>query len=750
MTALLQQWLAEQPATSTDSGHATPPDATAVPARRSDLLLGPWIQAGAFRQIDGSLARYLESLQPEVPTPLLLLAALLSQLEGRGHTCLPLDALPGQADASLDSLLAWPQALWQDFQDSLCGPGGWWSQQGQPSGQDGWPCMATWEAWMAQARWIRRAGPGGDPDLGQPVVLEQGRLYLRRYADQEATVARHLLARMSPGTAPMPGRLDDTALRRHLASLFPAPAAAGDAPRFDWQAWACARALRSRLSVITGGPGTGKTYTAARLLALLFLDSPQPQTLRIGLAAPTGKAAARLKQSIDLALGDLVPLLAGELPLDSLIARMDAARTLHSLLGAQPGTRQFRHHAGRPLDVDVLLVDEASMVHLEMMAHLLEALPPHARLVLLGDKDQLASVEAGAVLGDLCHHAQAGRFDARRQEEAGRWLGQPLPAAFCATSPEPPLLAQHTVMLRESRRFQGPIGALALAVNQGRLTPAWEVLQAPGTDLAWRESPDPAPAIEWAIHGRDGASGYGACAALVNELSGHWPVSEPGHADERDACVARHAQAVRGVLAAFERCRVLCAVREGPWGAAGLNQAIQQRLRQLGLLASSGEWYAGRPVMVTRNDASLGVFNGDIGMVLPAPFTGQAGRIRLRAYFQDGPELRSVGVSRLHEVETAFAMTVHKSQGSEFAHTVLVLPERAGPLLSRELVYTGITRAKTHFSMVMPRAALLGSALGQVTRRASGLLHRLAQTPATHDATRDAMPVSPGLPSAGT
>lgn len=724
MTALLQQWLAEQaPAASAPAPASSP--------RQSDLLLGPWIQAGALRQIDVSLARLLEELQPGAPEPLWLLAALLSQLEGRGHTCLPLSALPGQADGGLDGLLAWPQQRWQDFQASLAAPGGLWARHGHDGPAGRWPSLATWEGWMAQARWIRRADGQGDPDLGQPLVLEQGRLYLRRHAMEEDMVARHLLARMQPQGEPAPSRLDDASLARHLAALFPAPPGADPSTRFDWQAWACARALRSRLSVITGGPGTGKTYTAARLLALLFLDSPEPQTLRIGLAAPTGKAAARLKQSIDLALGQLVPLLEGELPLAALIERMDPARTLHALLGAQPGTRQFRHHAGRPLDVDVLLVDEASMVHLEMMAHLLEALPPQARLVLLGDKDQLASVEAGAVLGDLCHHAQAGQFDALRQAQARRWLGQSLPAQHAAPGRDAPLLAQHTVMLRESRRFQGPIGALALAVNQGDLARAWSVLDAPGPELAWHQAPEPVQAVEWAVHGRDGATGYLACAQQAQSLAARWPVAEPADPAARDQALARHADEVREVLAAFERCRVLCAVREGDWGAAGLNQAVEQRLRALGALSGSGEWYAGRPVMVTRNDASLGVFNGDIGMVLPAPFPGAGGRVRLRAYFQDGPALRSVGVSRLHAIETAFAMTVHKSQGSEFAHTVLVLPGQAGPLLSRELVYTGITRAKTHFSMVMPQASLLASSLGQVTRRASGLLPRLqGQLPA--------------------
>ncbi|MGL4807490.1 MAG: exodeoxyribonuclease V subunit alpha, partial [Giesbergeria sp.] len=532
--------------------------------------------------------------------------------------------------------------------------------------------------------------------------------YLRRYWGYETRVAQALRERAH---APLP--VDEALASQWLARLF-APAPPGQAADaeartgIDWQQLACAVALRSRVAVLTGGPGTGKTYTAARLLALLAAMEPPDRPWRVALAAPTGKAAARLRQSIDGALQDLQALLQGALDLQALAQRLGPARTLHALLGARPHTRQMRHHAGHPLDVDVLLVDEASMVHLEMMAALLDALPANARLVLLGDKDQLASVEAGAVLGDLCRDASAGRYSPETRHYLQATTGQTLPDALLEPGAQAPALAQHMVMLRESRRFGGPIGALAQAVNQGHAPQARHILEAdPQGGVHLLASPDPAAAVQLALRGRVGAP---ACYRdYLRALSVQAPADE-----------APHAAWVHSVLQAFDGFRLLCAVREGPWGAAGLNRAVESALRSAGLLPGRGEWYAGRPVMVTRNDAGLGVFNGDIGIVLPAPGGG------LRAYFADGPHLRSVGVARLAHVETAFAMTVHKSQGSEFGHTVLVLPpQAAGALLSRELVYTGITRAREAFTLVAAQPSVLEQALRQRTQRSSGLPARL-------------------------
>ena len=658
-------------------------------------LLQQWVDAGWLRHLDRALARWVAELDPQARPELLMATALLAHLEGRGHTCLPLEALVREPAA----LLAWPapapQALAQAW-------------HALPQGLDDWL-----EA-LRRSPVVHEEGVA--PDQGQPLVLGGSAtaplLYLRRYWGYETRVAQALRERAS---APLP--VDEALARQWLARLF-APAQPGqvpDAPArtegdtdVDWQQLACAVALRSRVAVLTGGPGTGKTYTAARLLALLAAMEPPGRPWRVALAAPTGKAAARLRQSIDGALQDLQTPLQGVLDVQALAQRLGPARTLHALLGAQPHTRQMRHHAGHPLDVDVLLVDEASMVHLEMMAALLDALPPSARLVLLGDKDQLASVEAGAVLGDLCRDAAAGRYSTETRRYLQATTGQTLPDALLESGAQAPALAQHMVMLRKSRRFGGPIGALALAVNQGDAPQARRVLDAdPQGAVHLLASSDPAVAVQLALRGRLGA--VGCYRDYLRAMAVPVPAQEDAHTAW-----------VQGVLRAFDGFRLLCAVREGPWGAAGLNRAVETALRGAGLLQGRGEWYAGRPVMVTRNDAGLGVFNGDIGIVLQAPGGG------LRAYFADGPQLRSVGVARLAHVETAFAMTVHKSQGSEFGHTALVLPpQAAGALLSRELVYTGITRARDAFTLVAAQPAVLEQALRQRTQRSSGLPARL-------------------------
>ena len=604
-----------------------------------------WTEQGLLRHIDSALAAQLLRLDAKAQPALLAAAALLAQMEGRGHTCLPLGALSDPPVA----LLGWAAA-------AVDGPQGLhalWAHLPRT--------VADWQAAL-QGPCVRAADA---PDQGQPLVLgglpDAPLLYLRRYAAYERRVGRGLLQRAGD-LLPVP----EAAAQAWLDRFF-APRQDGST---DWQRAACAVALRARLSVITGGPGTGKTYTAARLLALLLAVHEGESPLRVALAAPTGKAAARLKQSIDKALEALsVPSDSG-LDLKALTQRMGAARTLHALLGARPDTRAFRHHAANPLDVDVLIVDEASMVHLEMMDALLQALPPTARLVLLGDKDQLASVEAGAVLGDLC------------QSSAGA-------------------LASQIVVLRESRRFKGAIGRLALAVNRGDAAAARAELQADSVALNALQPPSTQAVCGLALGGKNHPSYADYLQCMRAGPGGDTPEA--------------HAAWVHKVLLAFERFRILCAVHRGDWGTEGLNAAVQKALADQGWIKPHGEWFAGRPVMVTRNDAQLGVFNGDVGVVLP----GLDGKDKV--WFLDGDGLRSVSVMRLAQVETAFVMTVHKSQGSEFEHTALVLPPGGAEVLSRELVYTGITRARECFTLVEAEAGLLEAAVARPNTRASGL-----------------------------
>ena len=678
-----------------------PPRITTVPASQMDWLndlpaqglsalqslewLNLWTGQGLLRHIDSAFAAQVLRLDAKAPAPLLVAAAMLAHMEGRGHTCLPLAELCQPPVA----LLGWPaaavdgaqglKALWAHLPATLAD---WQTAlQGTVSG-------ACWRGVDA-------------PDQGQPMVLggpaDAPLLYLRRYAGYEQRVGQSLLQRAGEALA-----VPETAAREWLDRFF--PPVTEEPTITDWQKVACAVALRARLSVITGGPGTGKTYTAARLLALLLALHPDGSPLRVALAAPTGKAAARLKQSIDDALTRLpVPADAG-LDLSALIARMGPSRTLHALLGARPDTRAFRHHAANPLDVDVLIVDEASMVHLEMMDALLQALPPTARLVLLGDKDQLASVEAGAVLGDLCQDAAEGRYSAATAQFVQRVAGQTLVAEFVLPDPAP-VLAQQTVMLRQSRRFKGAIGQLALAVNRGDAAAARACLggadNAVASPVSALQPSSPQAVCALAL----GASGKPSYADYLRLLQ----TGPAGQGTEA------HSRWVSSVLKAYERFRILCAVHQGDWGTQALNVAVQKALADAGLLRIQVEWYEGRPVMVTRNDAQLGVFNGDVGLVLP----NTEGKPKV--WFLDGEALRSVSVMRLAQVETAFVMTVHKAQGSEFEHTALVLPPGGAEVLSRELVYTGITRAREQFTLVEAEAGLLAAAIERPSLRASGL-----------------------------
>ncbi len=652
-------------------------------AQQALAWLNRWTELGLLRQIDSAWAAQMLRLQPQAHPALLVAAALLAQMEGRGYTCLPLRELCQPPS----DMLGWPpaaiegaqglQALWQHLP---CTPSAWYATlQGD---------CAHLEGMADRDNPLVLGGPSEDPVL-----------YLRRYAMYERRVGLGLLSRAAEAI-----NVPEAAAFDWLNLFFGAQP--DGATAIDWQKMACAVALRARLAVITGGPGTGKTYTAARLLALSLALRGTDRPLRVALAAPTGKAAARLKQSIDQALLALqVPPDSG-LDLKALIDRMGPARTLHALLGARPDTRQFKHHAGHPLDVDLLIVDEASMVHLEMMDALLQALPLSARLVLLGDKDQLASVEAGAVLGDLCRDASAGRYSGETARYVRAVTGASLPATCLAVNEPAPVLAQQIVMLQESRRFQGAIGQLAMAVNRGDATAARvafrEDANAGAERSLWALQPDSSRAVCDLATGQAGRASYADFLQIM-------------HSGPDGASPETHAKWATSVLQAFERFRILCAVHRGAWGTQALNATVLHALAERDWLRPQGEWFAGRPVMVTRNDAQLGVFNGDVGVVLPNT-TGV-----LKVWFLNGGTLRSVSVMRLAHVETAFVMTVHKSQGSEFEHTALVLPPGGGEVLTRELVYTGITRASKQFTLVEAEGPSLEAAVAKASKRASGL-----------------------------
>jgi exodeoxyribonuclease V alpha subunit len=665
--------------------------AAALPldAARVQQVLQDWVAAGWLRELDAVLAAFLASEAPGAPALLLLAAALASHQLGRGHVCLDLAALA------------------EDASDALAIP----PEEHAPAALLAGIGLAQWQTALADARLVA-SGAGATP-----LVLQGHRLYLRRYWQHEKSVRDGIaerLAAASAGSGESPPRL-----RAALDALF-----APGAQRPDWQKIACALAARSRFSIITGGPGTGKTTTVVRLLALLQQLALTPATgsarrLRIRLAAPTGKAAARLQTSImgalqQLALPGLVDAQAVRQAIPTEVS------TVHRLLGSFGGARRFRHGPGNPLPLDVLVLDEASMVDLETMAAVLAALPPQARLVLLGDKDQLASVEAGNVLGELCSRADQGHY----LPATGEWLesvtGDRIPTDLIDRAGEP--LDQGVVKLRHSYRFAAAsgIGQLAAAVNRGDAAAVAAVRAEAHADLSWlaldgREAALRRLVLDGAPDSFAAASGRGKRPVGYRHYLGRVADPPPAGASQQqlDAWA-------RSVLEAYGEFQLLCAVRRGPYGVEGLNQRIAALLHAERLTPAASGWYAGRPVMVTRNDYTLDLMNGDVGITLPVAVDGDPRQLLLRVAFEasDGG-VRWVLPSRLREVETVFAMTVHKSQGSEFGHAALLLPQEPSRVLTRELVYTGITRAKSWFTLALPAGAesVLDLALGRRTRK---------------------------------
>jgi exodeoxyribonuclease V alpha subunit len=487
-----------------------------------------------------------------------------------------------------------------------------------------WPKFETWRMAFTKSRAV------GGPNDGRPLVLDSaGRLYLRRYWEYEKTLAGGILKRCD----------NKTPTERRSADL---------------QELAIETALARRFVIISGGPGTGKTTTVLKILERMVCE-PGGEKLRIALAAPTGKAAARLQETLrsgaeNGALQDRLP---------------KSASTLHRLLGPRHNSVYFRHHATNPLPVDLVVVDEASMVSLTMMAKLFDALPDRTRVILLGDRDQLASVEPGAILGDI---------------------------AMAATQPGP--LRGSLVVLSKNYRFgnESNIFALCNAVRDGEIERALEILNLGERPDVGAEKTPPPLQVKEQLRQR-AIAGYSA----------YLRTSNPAEA-----------------LMEFKKFRVLCALRAGPYGVESLNRTIAEILRERNLIGGSQKTYPGMPILISHNNYSLRLYNGDIGILLPDSANGS-----LLAWFigEDG-SLRAIPPARLPEHEPAFAMTVHKSQGSEFDQVLLILPDKESPVLTRELVYTGLTRARTRIE-VWFQESILRAAVARKIQRGSGLRDRL-------------------------
>lgn len=657
-----------------------------------------WCRLGWMRPLEARFVAFLAELEPEADGRVLLAAGLVSHALSQGHVCLDIEALVAEPGRWLALPPDLADQRWSDRLDEAE------RQTAEAFFTDELPALdaADWLHTLADSRLVA-AGAGNTP-----LVLEQGRLFLRRNWAAGREVMQALGRRC---TALEPG-LDPPAIRLLFESLFPDNASEATAAGPDWQKVACAVALRHDFSIITGGPGTGKTFTMVKLLGLLQAlnqagGSQRP--LRVLLAAPTGKAAARMTESV---LSNWQALPAAFRRDDW---RPEEARTLHRLLGSRPDSRHFRHQPNNPVQADVVIVDEASMIDLHMMQALVRGLGQGTRLVLLGDKDQLASVEPGAVFGDLC----AGADRTTVEPELADWL-----EAVCGASlersqaPGSPGLAGQIVMLRQARRFNRDIAALATAVNAGQADEALALLDSRAPVLARLQ---PARPDEPALQALFIDHGHRAYLQRLNQAA--WLQTEEPTVVARAADNPVELDAwARQALSDFGRFQVLTGTRSGPWGVEEINRRIRQCLVESGDIEASGSWFHGRPVMVGRNDYRTGLMNGDVGLCLRWPQAD--GRSQLRVVFQkaDG-RLHHYASSRLGDCDTAWAMTVHKAQGSEFTHTVLVLPDRHNRVLARELIYTGLTRARERFTLVAPKLDVLRQAIEMRTERSS-TLHR--------------------------
>ncbi|MDD7804431.1 MAG: exodeoxyribonuclease V subunit alpha [Endozoicomonas sp. (ex Botrylloides leachii)] len=654
-----------------------------------------------IRPIDYQFARFIYSLHQD--NLLALTSALVSYQLGQGHVCLALGVIS---------------------ENELFGQNSEVSQQ----------LIATTgvsiKHWAEHLRSLPTVGSGREVT---PLVLDNHRLYLYRYWDYEQHVAGFLKEKQSidvdthttslilnrlfrrnyaflwdqckitdtehaaqamlikwldieePDPLPWPQIHQCLHQAKKPDDLKPLNKLIPQSHCLNWQKIAVTLAASQSFSIISGGPGTGKTTTVIRLLALLIeLGINDNNCPNIQLIAPTGKAAARLTESISGAKDklDCSDNVKAEIPVK--------ATTLHRLLGVIPKSNNFRHNKNNRLHLDILVVDEASMIDLPMMSRLVEALPNHARLILLGDRDQLASVEAGSVLGDICAAAHGGYSQKNIQlieEVTGFNLSHYAMAKAKAIN-------NSLCLLQKSYRFDDSSGIanLANAVNTGNRKAIERTLKKGFTDIA--------------LHGSDEKE-YQAMINLCSKGYQHYISLINKGACDRD------------ILNAFNRFQLLCALREGPFGVTGLNESIRKALIASNTIKGDQIWYEGKPVLITRNDHELNLYNGDIGITL----TANDGRFSVVFEMPDGT-LKRLLPSRLPEHETVFAMTIHKSQGSEFEHTVIALPDSFNPIITRELLYTGITRAKKKLDIFCEKTLLL-STINTPTQRTSGLKERL-------------------------
>ena len=575
-----------------------------------------------------TLARFIKESIPEASDECLWLCVLVNLEIDQGNVCLDLAALTEKSES-----LGWNKSLDQ----------------------------AAWQDRLASSAVV------GNAQENKPLIVDQQRLYLNRYYHYEKTIADHLrqLSLQSQ-------QLSSTTIQQ-IESLF------GSQAQTDFQKVAAIISCRQALSIISGGPGTGKTWTVSHILTLLI---EQQADIHIRLAAPTGKAATRLSESIRR--------FRESMPLSELQKQQipEQAVTLHRLLGIHRFTHRPRHDAENPLDCDVLVLDEASMIDQQMMAMLCAALSPQARLILLGDKDQLSSVEAGSVFSDICGGLRQTAFSAQQCAWFKQQWDLDLPSYQGVCS-----LNDHVVVLEQSHRFdaRSGIGQLAARINRGQSDDAIALLKAESRhdDIHWR-----------ALDDQDLSQALQAQA-------------------QRVYCRMPAATSIAEAFALFDQYQILCAIWSGPSGVDQVNEIIESEVKRRCAIAPETEFYSGKPLMMTQNVYQYDIYNGDIGILWPDE------EDQLRLWFaSDQGEYRALSLSQLPAATCAYAMTVHKSQGSEFNHVLFLLPAHETPVCTRELFYTAITRAAQSVE-IWGSEASIASTIAQKTQRSSGLMQRL-------------------------
>jgi exodeoxyribonuclease V alpha subunit len=610
----------------------------------SDLLF-EFERAGLIQTADRHIAVTLARLLGEVSPIVVLAVAMAARGPRYGHVAV--DLMTVATTAIAETVL---------------------DRSADPVPDPSWPEPEEWVLQVARSPLVSVLSDArGTPNPDAPLVLVGTLLYLQKYWVYERSVAQQLRERSERDVAPQ--ARDSLGIATGLLT--------GEGSQAQLQA--VAAGLSRGLTVLVGGPGTGKTTTVAAMVAEILSRISGDQTLTVALAAPTGKAAARL--------GEAFAAAASTLPAD-LAARLHSveASTIHRLLGASwHSPTEFRYHRARPLPQDLVIVDEASMISMPLMARLLDAIRPEARCVIVGDPGQLASVEAGSVLADIA--AAGNRLASRPSADAD----------------------QRVITLHHSRRFPGesPIGRLATAIGEGDVAAALAVLRDPMSAQAR------AGAVSWIEHAED--------IRPLDDAATRSVVAEMWRPSLQRIRAAAEIGDARIALDEMMRMRVLCAHRRGPFGVQTWNRAAEAwsrgGSRSHSSQAADGPWYPGKVVMVTVNNERLGLFNGDLGVVV-----SEQDQIRVAVDHASG--IRMIASGQLEALETASAMTIHKSQGSEFDHVVVVLPSADSRLVTRELLYTGVTRAKTHMTLVASEAVIAAAITTRISR-ASGLQAQL-------------------------